>query len=254
MSNEYSNISIDGRDTGTPLNISKRVAYIRKFLIPAKSKVIDCGCGEGQYVLSLLQAFSVNTVGIEYQKDKVLTAQKTPELRNRVIQGDIEHIPYPDQYFDVALLNEVIEHIPDDRKALSEIHRVLAQDGLVIIFAPNRWYPFESHGVHLKKSGQKVPLWIPFVPYVPLSIGNRIFVYWARNYWPSEIVHLVRATSFKVIEQAWMWQTFENISGKQPSLIRYLRPILRSVSNLCQKLPLIRRFGISQIIVARKVK
>jgi len=153
----------------------------------------------------------------------------------------------------VALLNEVLEHIPDEKRALSEIHRVLVQNGLVIIFAPNRWYPFETHGVRLRKNGKKVPLWVPFIPYVPLSIGNRVFDYWARNYWQSEIVHLIKTTRFEVIERVWMWQTFENISGNQPSLVRHLQPILRAVSNLGQKLPVIKRFGVSQVIVARKI-
>jgi ubiquinone/menaquinone biosynthesis C-methylase UbiE len=253
MGNEYRDIKINGGDTGTPLNISKRIAYIGRFLLPAKSKVIDCGCGEGHYTLSLLKTFSVNIVGIEYQKDKVLSTRNIPELRDRIIHGDIEHIPYPDRYFDVALLNEVLEHIPDEKRALSEIHRVLVKGGLVIIFAPNRWYPFETHGVYLKKTGKNVPIWVPFIPYVPLRVGKIIFDYWARNYWQSEMVHLIQTTQFKVVERAWMWQTFENISGNQPTLVRHFRPILRFISKLCQILPVVKRFGVSQVIVARKV-
>lgn len=253
MGYEYRDIRIRGGDTSTPLNISKRIAYIGKFLFPTKSKVIDCGCGEGHYVLSLLKTYSVNAFGIEYQKDKVLSAHKVPELRDRIIHSDIEHIPYPDQYFDVALLNEVLEHIPDEKRALSEIHRVLVKGGLVIIFAPNRWYPFETHGVRLRKTGKNVPFWVPLIPYIPLSIGNRIFEYWARNYWQSEIIHFIKSARFEVVVREWIWQTFENISGRQPSLVHHLLPILRLVSKLCQKLPVIKRFGVSQVIVARKI-
>jgi len=253
VSKIYKGIKIGGGDTGTPLNVAKRISYIRKFLVPSQSRVIDCGCGGGQYVLALNNYCSVEAIGIEYQLEKALNAQRVPELHGKIIHGDIEHIPYPDQFFNVALLNEVIEHIPDEKMALSEIHRILARDGLVIIFAPNRLYPFETHGVRLKKNGKKVPHWVPLIPYLPLSIGNKVFEYWARNYWQSEIINLTQSVGFIVVERAWMWQTFENISGKQPSFAGPIKPILRSISNLCQRLPVIKIFGVSQVIVARKV-
>jgi ubiquinone/menaquinone biosynthesis C-methylase UbiE len=249
---KYSHIKIAGGDTATRINLSKRCTYIGKFLMPGQSRVIDCGCGEGNYVLALMKTFSVNVSGIEYQKEKVLQAHKIPELKSRIIQGDIEHIPYPDNHFDVAILNEVIEHVPDERKTLSEIYRILKPNGIIIIFAPNKWFPFETHGVNLRGHTMSIPLWVPFIPYIPMKIGNKIFDYWARNYWQSEILNLVQSSHFLIIERSWLWQTFENISGKQPFLLHLMKPFLRITANIFESIPVIKRFGVSQVIVARK--
>ena len=49
---------------------------------------------------------------------------------------DITQIPYPDCTFDVILCNHVLEHIPDDRKAIQELYRVLKPQGWGIIQSP----------------------------------------------------------------------------------------------------------------------
>ena len=49
---------------------------------------------------------------------------------------DATAIPYGDGSFDVVLCNHVLEHVPDYRKALSEIHRVLRPDGWAVLQTP----------------------------------------------------------------------------------------------------------------------
>lgn len=49
---------------------------------------------------------------------------------------DIQKLPFPDQSFDVVYASHVLEHIRDDIKALSEIHRVLKADGIAILPVP----------------------------------------------------------------------------------------------------------------------
>ena len=49
---------------------------------------------------------------------------------------DMLNIPYPDDYFDVLIANHVMEHVDDDFKALSELHRVLRGGGIAILQTP----------------------------------------------------------------------------------------------------------------------
>jgi SAM-dependent methyltransferase len=49
---------------------------------------------------------------------------------------DITAIHYPDNTFDAILCNHVLEHIPDDRKAMRELLRVLKPDGWAILQVP----------------------------------------------------------------------------------------------------------------------
>lgn len=49
---------------------------------------------------------------------------------------DIQDIPYEDNYFDFILCSHVLEHVPDDNKALSELYRVLKPGGTALILVP----------------------------------------------------------------------------------------------------------------------
>lgn len=52
------------------------------------------------------------------------------------VQMDITQIDYPDNYFDVILCNHVLEHIPNDQKAMQELYRVLKPHGWAILQVP----------------------------------------------------------------------------------------------------------------------
>lgn len=53
-----------------------------------------------------------------------------------MVKMDITDIKYPDESFDVIICNHVLEHVPDDRKAMSELHRVLKKDGWAVLLVP----------------------------------------------------------------------------------------------------------------------
>jgi SAM-dependent methyltransferase len=195
---------------------------------------------------------SVDAVGIEYLSEKVAIAQQQPGLSNFIHQGDIQHIQFNDSSFDAVLLNEVIEHVPHEEQALQEIYRVLKPHGILIIFCPNRLFPFETHGVYLKGTQKKLPPYIPFVPYIPLNIGKLFLVYWARNYWPWELRTLCEKNKFTVSATYYLWQTFENISGQQPWFIRVLRPLFRGLAGFFENIPYLRQFSASQVLILQK--
>lgn len=49
---------------------------------------------------------------------------------------DIQDLPFADQQFDFVFASHVLEHIPDDKKAISEIHRILKPGGIAILPVP----------------------------------------------------------------------------------------------------------------------
>lgn len=54
---------------------------------------------------------------------------------------DIQNLPFEDESFDMIFCSHVLEHVPDDRKGMRELHRVLRRDGLAIIMVPVRNMP-----------------------------------------------------------------------------------------------------------------
>ena len=73
----------------------------------------------------LLKSFT----GVDY-----LSADLDPSLA--MVGMDLTDIAYPDASFDVILCYHVLEHIPDDRQAMRELHRVLKPDGWAILQSP----------------------------------------------------------------------------------------------------------------------
>ena len=252
MPAEYNEILVGGGNTAQPLALERRLRYIRKHLVPGRTRFLDCGCGVGDYVFALLEHLKLDAYGVEYEEGKVASGKTHLKYGSRIFQGDLENLQIESQQWDYAMLNEVLEHVPHEPKALQEIWRILKPGGILFVFSPNRWFPFETHGVALKRSGRSVQPWIPFIPYLPLAIGNRVFDYWARNYWQGELRGLVKAANFEIIETGFIWPTFEGISGRQPRFVRWVKPLLQRASQHIEKLPLIGRFGASQVLVCRK--
>jgi ubiquinone/menaquinone biosynthesis C-methylase UbiE len=248
----YESIGIGGGDTATPLNLEKRLQVLLPLLEPGPTRFLDCGCGAGEYVLELASRYAIEAFGLEYSSENVRQAHRHEALKDRVQQGNLESIPFPDEAFDLALLNEVLEHVPDEQKVLAEIQRVLRPDGRLVVFAPNRWFPFETHGVISKSSGRMLPPYVPLVPYIPVFVGRRFFRYWARNYWHGELRRLVVKAGFRIESTGYVWQTFENISGTQPGWMRTAKPLLRRLAIALERTPLLRSFGVSQVLIVRK--
>jgi ubiquinone/menaquinone biosynthesis C-methylase UbiE len=248
----YENIRPSGGDTGSSLNLRKRMSLIQNVTEIKGKKFLDCGCGSGQYVQACLNS-GADAYGIEYESEKVVKFKReNPDIADRVNAGDIEAIAHNSDTFDVVLLNEVLEHVPNEAKALKEVYRVLKPGGKLVIFSPNRLYPFETHSVWFKGSKRQLPICIPFIPYIPLFLGKGVFDYVARNYWPHQLAQLARDSGLTVIKTGFVWQTFENISGSQPILVSILKPFLRAIFTVLERIPGINVFGISRMIVAQK--
>jgi len=164
MAATFKDIAIAGGNTARPLTLSKRLAVIQRHLKPGRSaRFLDCGCGAGEYVRALVEVLGVDARGLEYDAAVVDKIPSGDLLKSRVFQGDLQAIQSGDAEWDYAVLNEVLEHVADDGKVLREVRRVLKPEGVLFIYSPNRWFPFETHGVFLKGAKLRT-LWIPFIP------------------------------------------------------------------------------------------
>lgn len=119
--------------------------------------VLDIACGEG-YGTNLLSKSAKNVVGVDIDKITVCNANEKYASKNTKIsylEGSLISIPFEDNYFDVIVCFESIEHISDHDRALSEFIRVLKDDGLLIISTPDKYLysdlPKYSNPFHIKE-------------------------------------------------------------------------------------------------------
>jgi len=113
-------------------------------MAPAKGKrVLDIGCGNGIVLYNLRSRFA-ELHGIELIPEQAAWAEKTLSDCKKLVDikvGNIEAgCTYPDNYFDYVVMTEVIEHIFDVKKAVSELVRFTMPGGKVCICTPNIAY------------------------------------------------------------------------------------------------------------------
>lgn len=107
-------------------------------------KILDVGCGRGFYVQTVsLYDFPQEIHGVDINGNYLEQARKIClDKRVKIRQGDIYHLPYPDNFFDLVICSEILEHLSNDKEALLEVKRVLKPRGTLLITVPNTHFPF----------------------------------------------------------------------------------------------------------------
>lgn len=135
------------------MQMSQRVvATMRRFFkhVLGRSfagRLLDVGCGDGSFVEGCRKE-GLDAVGIDI-KDGV----------------DFEHdrLPFKEDEFDIVFMYSVLEHINDPSNLLSEVRRVLARNGLLIVITPNMdqvKFKFYDDPTHVRPYNPKSICWL----------------------------------------------------------------------------------------------
>ena len=117
------------------------------------ARVLDMGCGGGRHAFEAWRR-GASVVALDHSEAELkevravlgamLDAREVPEAEQRVgiggaVNGDALRLPFPDASFDVIIASEVLEHLWDDERAISELVRVLKPGGRMAVTVPTRW-------------------------------------------------------------------------------------------------------------------
>jgi len=204
-------------------------------------QVLVDGCGIGMYNRALLK-FTPRVFGLDIEAERVRqAAEHAPNLAVSV--G--EHLPYAAEKFDVVLSHEVIEHVQNDRLYAAEMIRVLKHGGRAMIFCPNRWYPFETHGHYWR--GEYHFGNTPLINYLPNVWRNKLAPH-VRAYTAHSLRHLFSKLPVRVISHRQIYPGYDNIVHRMPKLGNFIR----RTTYFLEKTPL-QKFGLSHWLVLEKL-
>ena len=99
-------------------------------------RLLDIGCSTGLFMDKLRQTKTWEVWGVEPSEHAVKIAQERYQLN--VFHGDLFQADFPDGFYDVITMWDVLEHLPDPSGALDEIARITKPKSYLILRVPNR--------------------------------------------------------------------------------------------------------------------
>jgi SAM-dependent methyltransferase len=207
----------------------------------SQGKIFENGCGLGSYMYRLTTPENY-TVGLDVEFERTLEAHQQNE---RILCGVGEHLPFENDFFDLILSNEVIEHVQSDKQAVQEIVRTLKPGGRLVLFCPNRGYGFETHGIFWH--GEYHFGNIPFVNYLPRQLRDKLAPH-VNVYTRRDLNRLFAGLPVKIITRRTIFGAYDNIIQRKPALGK----ILRAVLQFLEKTPL-QVLGLSHFWVVEKI-
>lgn len=136
---EYPSRFIHFYDSSPPFELLALANNLAERVGKKSLKVIDIGCGDGNFLFWISKVFNERDIkikelfGLDYSKIRLKRANLNSKAHLlKANADDIVNI-FPEDYFDVVINNQVIEHIKDDIGFLKKVSKILKKNGIALI-------------------------------------------------------------------------------------------------------------------------
>lgn len=151
----------------------EQINFTNSYLIPYFGKhipnfkscnILEVGCAEGGFV-KVLHDMGVKIKGLELEQSRVdIANRKAPELD--IVQADITDPEIVDnlrEKYDLIIMRDVIEHVPDRESAFKNLNNLLNDGGYLFITFPPRFSGFAGH----QQNGKSIFRYTPYIHFLP---------------------------------------------------------------------------------------
>jgi len=151
----------------------EQIDFTNSYLIPfleknipnfEECKILEVGCAEGGFV-KVLNEKGIKIKGLELEQSRVdIANEKAPELD--IIQADItdpELVNKLGATYDLIVMRDVIEHVPNRDTAFQNLNNLLNDNGYLFITFPPRFSGFAGH----QQNGKSIFRYIPYIHFLP---------------------------------------------------------------------------------------
>jgi ubiquinone/menaquinone biosynthesis C-methylase UbiE len=229
-------------------NLDGVISFLESRFDLRGKRILDFGCGWGTDLIFCLKK-GYDTFGIDISWEKAKFHTLRVQRRNypkfwieRFILSQGENLPFKSESFDLVYSNQVIEHVKDPERCISEIFRVLKKDGILYIRAPDYkssffephyrvlWFPF------LNKRIAKIYIGLLNKPSAGLEFINFIGT--------KELIKIMKKVGFSKIEDLNYELIFLDREKKLMKFFpKFNRKILRSLNYIYEFLRQIKKMG-----------
>jgi ubiquinone/menaquinone biosynthesis C-methylase UbiE len=127
-----------------------------EFVDPKGKKLLDIGTGPG-YLLECAREVGFDCRGTEISSESAEDAEK--KFPGKIHSGNLREANYPDNFFDVVTMTDILEHLSNPPETLAEVRRILKPGGNLLIISPNsnswtrkifgkRWFQYKYEHVY----------------------------------------------------------------------------------------------------------
>lgn len=122
--------------------------------VTSSSRLLEIGCGDGALLGVLHGALGLEVVGVDTSATGLALARQMFDQRGYV--GEFRHVQgygtgYPNNWFDIVVCSDVIEHVEDPIAMLKEIKRVLVPGGRLVITTPIKFSERPIDPMHVQE-------------------------------------------------------------------------------------------------------
>ena len=193
-----------------------------------KDAMVELGCGDGSLFMEVADALGIRDVyGVDIDE---MVLKKAACRGIKVFEADLnsDPLPFKDDFFDIVLMEEVIEHLVNPDNAIREAYRILKRGGLFLLSTPNlAWWL------------NRLALLLGYQPYwsecsTIYNVGK-----FKRNLRQPLSGHL-RLYTYKALKQLLELHGFQVIASKGvtynnlPSVFKHLDRLISKVPSLAQ--------------------
>ena len=185
-----------------------RAKRVFKALDPKpKQMVLDLGCGWGVWSVALTED-GLKMIAVDLPNEDFFEAHKSARINDLPINfiiADGQALPFKKDIFDGVIMLDVLEHIPEDKKAMQESKRVIKEDGAVVGTVPTT----EKEKIIIKEKTVKDEL-----TREDLNLGHH------RRYTLKKILKLIKSVGMKAATYGYYNQQFSEVAEEIREFLR----------------------------------
>lgn len=180
------------------------------FLKPVKGRVLDVGCGAGNFTQALKKARpDWRLYGVDVGRQAIALARKGHSSIEFQV-GTAYRLPFRDGHFEAVTMFDVLEHLPKPQLALQEASRVLKPGGRFFLAVPLEGSLWTLHGILWQALGVRAKeatyghvqrFTLKQVQDLLTKAGLEVKVFAYGDYWLFQLVDLVYQVYLKIAKQ-----------------------------------------------------